>query len=101
MPDSNPKAQRIKPMPLHPKSQSELDQISRELVALLARGGPAVTKRTAPAVLQVERHVLGLIGALKQLEPGMESKVKAFIASKFQQSRVAEKPRESPPKKNK
>ena len=91
-------------MPLHPDSQSELDQMGKELFEILERGGPAVTNRTRPAVLQVERHLLGLISALKQLEPGMESKVKAYIASKFQSPRAAEKeekPKESPKKKTK
>ncbi len=59
----------------------------------------AVTDRTRPAVLQVERHLLGLIGALKQLDAGMESKVKAYIAAQFQAKEA--KPKEPPKKKSK
>lgn len=70
-------------MPLHPKRQKELDDVGREISDMLERGGPAASERTRPALLQVGRHLVGLLGALKQLDAGMEDKVKAVLASRL------------------
>ena len=71
-------------MPLHPESQTKLDQTAKGIIEILERGGPAASESTRPAILQVERHILGLVGAMKQLDAGMEAKVRTYIASKFQ-----------------
>lgn len=61
-----------------------MDGAARGIIEILERGGPAATAGTRPAIMQVERHILGLIGAMKQLDPGMETKVRAYIATMFQ-----------------
>ena len=71
-------------MPLHPESQTSLDQTAKGIIEILERGGPAASESTRPAILQVERHILGLVGAMKQLDAGMEVKVRAYIAGRFQ-----------------
>jgi hypothetical protein len=85
-------------MPLHPESQTKLDDAASGIIEILEKGGPAASTRTKPAIQQVERHILGLVGAMKQLDAGMESKVRDYLVMRFAPAPVVVKTPTKKPK---
>ena len=78
-------------MPINPKTQAKLNDIERGLVVELdAIGNHDKGQKTL--LEMIERHLIGLFNALKQLQPELESRVVAGIrqyVGGYEQGRAA------------